>query len=303
MRSDSASPGTAQAGATHQAARQPIEQRNVIRSGPAMKLVQSGDQARECPRPDTVAARFGGPATDVTCAKGQQGYDFICMQSVAIDWIVFYEVKPARLSTRTCLFQFTNISSGGPRVQGVENRGNARQSSVSRAHSHGAECRYCIQRNDCLAVRSHSHRANRRWSALLERGAERPSRSTQSWSTKRAGRLSIPARTASRWLGLPTRRCCSTDSASSNAAESASPIWFRRRLAARTASGLRPAMARALASASASGSAHTRVPRPMRQASSAGTTRARNALAGTRTRLASGIPRRHHPAGAPNERR
>ena len=81
-------------------------------------------------------------------------------------------------------------------------------------------------------------------------------------SANRAARFSIPARTASIWFGEPISAACSFDSARRIAAESASAAALRRRLSARTASGLFEAISAAAARAAASGSAWTAVAKP-----------------------------------------
>src|SRR5216683_4581003 len=80
-------------------------------------------------------------------------------------------------------------------------------------------------------------------------------------SAKRGARLSILARTASVWLGLPSSFCCSTDSASSAGPGSADSL-FSMRLAARIASGLLLAISRATSKAAARGSSQIRVAKP-----------------------------------------
>ncbi len=74
-------------------------------------------------------------------------------------------------------------------------------------------------------------------------------------------RFSILARTASSWLAPPISFICSTDLAS-NAGPGSTERLFSRRLAARMASGLLPAISRAISKAAARGSSQIRVASP-----------------------------------------
>ncbi len=83
---------------------------------------------------------------------------------------------------------------------------------------------------------------------------------------KTAGRFPNSAATTSIWCGLPSSSACSRDSASRTAASPATSASEIKRLAARMAEGLLPAMTSASAVAAASGSSATSVTSPQHSA-------------------------------------
>jgi PII-like signaling protein len=98
-------------------------------------------------------------------------------------------------------------------------------------------------------------------------------RAGQSGSVNRGGRWPNSAATASAWFGRPMRAPISCCSAAKPVSKSTRPARSSSRLAARMASGLRPAMLRASSRAAWRGSGSTLVARPSATASSPRTTR------------------------------